>query len=65
MAAFLMISAATWIYKGPGYYSEMFVVPVGALFAFTAVRANFPGAPAGFGLFMILRPIYHYLTKSN
>jgi len=27
----------------------MFVVPVGALFAFSSVRANLPGAPAGFG----------------
>jgi hypothetical protein len=29
--------------------AEMFVLPVGTLFAFTAVRANFPGAPEGFG----------------
>lgn len=27
----------------------MFVVPVGALFAFTTIRAAFPGAPSGFG----------------
>ncbi|KAJ7452716.1 hypothetical protein B0H11DRAFT_282987 [Mycena galericulata] len=28
---------------------EMFVLPIGALFAFTSVRANLPGAPPGFG----------------
>jgi hypothetical protein len=27
----------------------MFVVPTGALFAFTSIRANLPGAPDGFG----------------
>jgi hypothetical protein len=27
----------------------MFVVPVGALFAFTSIRVNLPGAPDGFG----------------
>jgi hypothetical protein len=29
--------------------AEMFVLPIGTLFAFTAVRTNFPGAPEGFG----------------
>ncbi|KAF9522920.1 hypothetical protein CPB83DRAFT_71407 [Crepidotus variabilis] len=27
----------------------MFVVPVGAVFAFTAICVGFPGAPSGFG----------------
>lgn len=27
----------------------MFVVPVGAVFAFSSVRSNLPGAPTGFG----------------
>ena len=48
-AVFLIISAATLVYRPHEIYSEMFVVPVSALFAFTSVRANFPGAPAGFG----------------
>jgi len=46
---FLTICAATIVYPNPEIYSEMFVVPVGALFAFSSVRANLPGAPAGFG----------------
>ncbi|KAJ2919396.1 hypothetical protein MD484_g1039, partial [Candolleomyces efflorescens] len=37
------------VYPHHGIYSEMFVVPVGALFAFTSIRANLPGAPDGFG----------------
>ncbi|KAF8804302.1 hypothetical protein BYT27DRAFT_7194475 [Phlegmacium glaucopus] len=56
--AFLTISAATLVYRPHKIYAEMFVVPVGALFAFTSIRANLPGAPAGFGatidLFTIL-----------
>ncbi|KDR70689.1 hypothetical protein GALMADRAFT_144575 [Galerina marginata CBS 339.88] len=47
--AFLTICAATIIYRPHKIFSEMFVVPVGALFAFSSIRANFPGAPAGFG----------------
>jgi hypothetical protein len=37
------------VYPHHSIYSEMFVVPVGALFAFTSIRANLPGAPDGFG----------------
>ncbi|KAF8165647.1 hypothetical protein B0H34DRAFT_247113 [Crassisporium funariophilum] len=48
-AAFLTISAATLIYQPHKIYSEMFVVPVGSLFAFTSIRASLPGAPSGFG----------------
>ncbi|PPQ81255.1 hypothetical protein CVT26_015074 [Gymnopilus dilepis] len=47
--AFLIICAATMVYRHPKIYSEMFVVPVGALFAFSSIRANLPGAPTGFG----------------
>ncbi|KJA21289.1 hypothetical protein HYPSUDRAFT_739272 [Hypholoma sublateritium FD-334 SS-4] len=57
-AAFLVISAAAMVYPNPHYYNEMFVLPVGVLFAFTSIRTNLPGAPAGFGaridLFSIL-----------
>jgi len=49
---FLTICAANIVYPSPEIYSEMFVVPVGALFAFSSVRANLPGAPAGFGKFL-------------
>lgn len=49
-SAFLIISAAALIYPDPKHYSEMFVLPVGVLFAFTSIRANLPGAPSGFGL---------------
>ena len=48
---FLTICAANIVYPSPEIYSEMFVVPIGALFAFSSVRANLPGAPAGFGEF--------------
>jgi hypothetical protein len=52
--AFLIICASTLVYDVPHIYSEMFVVPVGALFAFTSVRVNLPGAPPGFGTTMDL-----------
>jgi hypothetical protein len=48
-AAFLIMCAASLVYHPHKIYSEMFVVPVGAVFAFTSIRANFPGAPDGFG----------------
>jgi len=48
--AFLTICSANIVYKSPEIYSEMFVVPVGTLFAFSSIRANFPGAPSGFGM---------------
>lgn len=48
-AVFLIMSIATVIYPYHEIFAEMFVVPVGALFAFTSVRANLPGAPDGFG----------------
>ncbi|KAF8961645.1 hypothetical protein BDZ97DRAFT_1828358 [Flammula alnicola] len=47
--AFLTICAAAFIYPEHQIYGEMFVVPAGAVFAFTSIRANLPGAPAGFG----------------
>ncbi|KAF9556118.1 hypothetical protein CPC08DRAFT_820643 [Agrocybe pediades] len=47
--AFLTISAATIVYRSASIYSEMFVVPIGTLFAFTSIRANLPGSPSGFG----------------
>jgi hypothetical protein len=54
-ACCVIIVAATLVYSHHGIYSEMFVVPVGALFAFTNIRANLPGAPDGFGkLFVAL-----------
>ncbi|KAF8961637.1 hypothetical protein BDZ97DRAFT_1828320 [Flammula alnicola] len=52
--AFLTICAAALIYPEHQIYGEMFVVPAGAVFAFTSVRANLPGAPAGFDLYTIL-----------
>jgi len=48
-AAFLVISASAIVYPSPQYYAEMFVLPIGVLFAFTSIRANLPGAPEGFG----------------
>ena len=53
-AAFLVISAAAVVYPNPYHYNEMFVLPVGVLFAFTSIRANLPGAPVGFGQCHIL-----------
>ncbi|KAH9484382.1 hypothetical protein JR316_0003863 [Psilocybe cubensis] len=46
---FLTILASTLVYHPHEIYSELFVVPVGAVFAFSSVRSNLPGAPAGFG----------------
>ncbi|KAJ7834165.1 hypothetical protein B0H13DRAFT_1914229 [Mycena leptocephala] len=46
--AFLWITIAAFMWE-ENIVAEMFVLPIGALFAFTAVRANLPGAPAGFG----------------
>ena len=46
---FVTICAATMVYPNPEIYSEMFVVPLGALFAFSSIRSNLPGAPVGFG----------------
>jgi hypothetical protein len=37
------------VYQSAEIYGEMFAVPVTTLFAFSSLRANFPGAPAGFG----------------
>jgi hypothetical protein len=56
--AFLVIVAATLVYPHHTIYSEMFIVPVGALFAFTGVRANLPGAPDGFGKLIDLTPTF-------
>jgi hypothetical protein len=47
--AFLVIVAAALVYPPHQIYAEMFVVPIGALFAFSSIRANLPGAPDGFG----------------
>ncbi|KAG2018659.1 hypothetical protein CC2G_008071 [Coprinopsis cinerea AmutBmut pab1-1] len=47
--AFLTIIAAAGVYSSHTIYAEMFVVPIGALFAFASIRANLPGAPDGFG----------------
>ncbi|KAJ7073838.1 hypothetical protein C8F01DRAFT_1271747 [Mycena amicta] len=46
--AFLWITVAAFMWDSE-IVKEMFVLPIGALFAFTSVRANLPGAPAGFG----------------
>ncbi|KDR77571.1 hypothetical protein GALMADRAFT_138660 [Galerina marginata CBS 339.88] len=48
-AVFLIMSSATLVYSAHEIYAEMFVLPLGAVFAFTSIRANFPGAPSGFG----------------
>ena len=61
--AFLIIVAATLVYSPHQIYSEMFVVPVGALFAFTSIRANLPGAPDGFGKLLRLCGYTRQFTK--
>ena len=52
--AFMTICVATLVYRPHKIYAEMFVVPVGSLFAFTSIRANLPGAPTGFGGYQLL-----------
>jgi len=67
-AAFMVISVASVLYPSPEIFAEMFVVPVGALFAFTSVRANLPGAPAGFGAaidFFSILPVLVVLAVSS
>ncbi|KAF4622263.1 hypothetical protein D9613_009525 [Agrocybe pediades] len=66
--AFLTICAATIVYRSASIYSEMFVVPIGTLFAFTSIRANLPGAPSGFGTTIgesasVLGDTVHGLTR--
>jgi hypothetical protein len=46
--AFLWITTAAFFWEDK-VVTEMVALPIGALFAFTSVRANLPGAPAGFG----------------
>ncbi|KAJ7486895.1 hypothetical protein FB451DRAFT_1391763 [Mycena latifolia] len=46
--AFLWITAAAFLWD-KDIVAEMFVLSIGTLFAFTSVRSNLPGAPAGFG----------------
>ena len=50
--AFLWLSIACLLWNNEKIIKEMFVLPVTALFAFTTVRANLPGAPAGFGAYI-------------
>ncbi|KAJ7820676.1 hypothetical protein B0H13DRAFT_2377733 [Mycena leptocephala] len=46
--AFLWITVAAFMWDKE-IVAEMFVLPIATLFAFTSVRSNLPGAPAGFG----------------
>ena len=46
---FLWIAVAACIWP-PDTVSELVAIPIGALFAFTSVRANLPGAPDNFGM---------------
>ncbi|KAJ7111751.1 hypothetical protein C8R44DRAFT_932979 [Mycena epipterygia] len=46
--AFLWITVAAFMWE-QNIVAEMFVLPIATLFAFTSVRSNLPGAPAGFG----------------
>ncbi|KAJ7176966.1 hypothetical protein C8R46DRAFT_47156 [Mycena filopes] len=46
--AFLWITVAAFVWDQE-VVAEMFVLPIGTLFAFTSVRAGLPGAPDGFG----------------
>lgn len=55
--AFLWLSIACLLWDNEKIIKEMFVLPVTALFAFTTVRANMPGAPAGFGTIVIVHLI--------
>ncbi|KAJ7801263.1 hypothetical protein B0H13DRAFT_2498719 [Mycena leptocephala] len=63
--AFIIISASTAIFHEHRLYTELFVLPVGAVFALTSVRANFPGAPVGFDLYSILPALVIMACCSN
>jgi hypothetical protein len=56
--AFLLVSISTVVYPNQELYSEIFMLPIGALFACTAIRANLPGAPSDFGTSELLSTIY-------
>jgi len=49
--AFLIVCVLSLVYPSHEIYSEIFVVPVGSVFAFPAIRQGFPGSPTGFGKF--------------
>ncbi|PPQ74472.1 hypothetical protein CVT26_001109 [Gymnopilus dilepis] len=65
--AFLIVFATALVYHSHEIYSEMFVVPIGTVFAFTSIRANFPGAPDGFGQLMttLIKPLPANLVVEN
>ncbi|KAJ7938645.1 hypothetical protein B0H13DRAFT_2301691 [Mycena leptocephala] len=46
--AFVFITVAPFFFDTE-IVAEMFVLPIAALFSFTSVRSNLPGAPVGFG----------------
>ena len=48
LTAIVFVTICTATMVNPEIYSEMFVVPLGTLFAFLSIRANLPGAPDGF-----------------
>jgi hypothetical protein len=48
---FITVAAIIW---NEEVVKEVFVIPIGTLFAFTSVRASLPGAPEGFGEFLPL-----------
>lgn len=51
---FLTICTTTLVYRPQRIYVEIFLVPIGIILSFTFIRANLPGAPAGFGKIHIL-----------
>ena len=58
---FMVICASTQIYPSQEIYSELFVVPIAAVFALTSLRSNLPGAPTGFGELFPLTSLHYNL----
>ncbi|KAJ7589665.1 hypothetical protein C8J56DRAFT_1076472 [Mycena floridula] len=63
--AFLVVCAATSVYPDSEIYSEIFVLPIGAVFALTSIRSNLPGAPTGFGTLIDLYSILPVLVITS
>ncbi len=49
--AFIYIAAACLVWEDERIVTQLFALPVAALFAFTSVRSTLPGAPTGLGIY--------------
>lgn len=55
----------TSVFFGFRQRSEVMVIPVATLFAFTQLRQSMPGAPPGFGMFSHHNGDYEAINATN